>query len=115
MTSSSLGLSCRIHSKGKSDDHYSQRRYDKPGKVPGLRALMPRSLSSKRNWTAEGSPAASGQVSGQGRGQAAPRLTSDDSIRTYVPFWPETCVSTPHICHILYLGGGLKPAAFLLF
>ena len=74
---------------------------------------MPRSLSSKRNWTAEGSPAASGQVSGQGRGQAAPRLTSDDSIRTYVPFWPETCVSTPHIrhiCHILYLRGGLKPA-----
>ena len=49
MTSSSLGLSCRIHSKGKSDDHYSQRRYDKPGKVPGFRALMPRSLSSKRN------------------------------------------------------------------
>ena len=79
MTSSSLGLSCRIHSKGKSDDHYSQRRYDKPGKVPGFRALMPRSLSSKRNWTAEGSPAASGQVSGQGRGQAAPRLTSDDA------------------------------------
>ena len=30
-----MGLSCRIHSKGKSDDHYSQRRYDKPGKVPG--------------------------------------------------------------------------------
>ena len=85
MTSSSLGLSCRIHSKGKSDDHYSQRRYDKPGKVPGFRALMPRSLSSKRNWTEEGSPAASGQVSGQGRGQAAPRLTSDDSIRIYVP------------------------------
>ena len=110
MTSSSLGLSCRIHSKGKSDDHCSQRRYDKPGKVSGFRAL-----SSKRNWTAEGSPAASGQVSGQGRGQAAPRLTSDDSIRTYVPFWPETCVSTPHICHILYLGSGLKPAAFLLF
>ena len=43
---------------------------------------MPRSLSSKRNWTAEGSPAASGQVSGQGRGQAAPRLTSDDSAET---------------------------------
>ena len=35
----------------------------------GFRALMPRSLSSVRNWTAEGSPAASGQVSGQGRGQ----------------------------------------------
>ena len=31
---------------------------------------IPRSSSSKRNWTAEGSPAeAAGQVSGQGRGQ----------------------------------------------
>ena len=34
MTSSRLGLSCGIHSKGKLDDQYSQRRYDKPGKVP---------------------------------------------------------------------------------
>ena len=50
MTSSSLGLSCRIHSKGKSDDHYSQRRYDKPGKVSGFRAPMPRSLSSNGDY-----------------------------------------------------------------
>ena len=37
----------------------------------GSRAPIPRSSSSKRNWTAEGSPAeAAGQVAGQGRGQA---------------------------------------------
>ena len=36
----------------------------------GSRALMPRSLSSVRNWTAEGSPAASGQ----GRGHVSPLL-----------------------------------------
>ena len=69
---------------------------------------------------------------------AAPRLTSDDStsihigfghcsrqspnggyISTCVLFWPEACISPSFlgvtIVAILYLGGGLKPAAFLLF
>ena len=40
-------------------------------------------------------------------------------ISTCVLFWPEACISPSFlgvaIVAILYLGGGLKPAAFLLF